>query len=316
MVTSGGMYGQPLRADDPEYVKDDYSPTTAYARSKRAQVELLPLLQRRWGAENAHVWATHPGWAATPGVAESLPRFNKLTGPILRDARRRGRHHRLAGRRRARAAGRRSLARPSPATDELPAAHPPASRRRRPDVVLGGRADGADPVSWTSHLRRTVPPVVAAAVIGGIGTRPTSALVPRPRQALLAATGVGLRPRVDRALRVDGRRPPPKAMADAPTEADARSIERQLWANMALNAGWCWLFFTAKRPEGGAGRDPRPRGLDARADASRAGRRAVRRVERLRHRAQRRDRPPQPLVLQRAQPTGRPARAASSSSGG
>ena len=44
MVTSGGMYGQPLRADDPEYVQDDYSPTTAYARSKRAQVELLPLL--------------------------------------------------------------------------------------------------------------------------------------------------------------------------------------------------------------------------------------------------------------------------------
>jgi NAD(P)-dependent dehydrogenase (short-subunit alcohol dehydrogenase family) len=85
MITSGGMYGQPLRADDPEYVKDDYSPSTAYARSKRAQVELLPVLQRRWGVEGAHVWATHPGWAATPGVAESLPRFNKLTGPILRD---------------------------------------------------------------------------------------------------------------------------------------------------------------------------------------------------------------------------------------
>jgi NAD(P)-dependent dehydrogenase (short-subunit alcohol dehydrogenase family) len=86
LVTSGGMYGQPLRADDPEYVKGDYSPTTAYARSKRAQVELLPVLQRRWGVEGAHVWATHPGWAATPGVADSLPRFNRLTGPILRDA--------------------------------------------------------------------------------------------------------------------------------------------------------------------------------------------------------------------------------------
>jgi NAD(P)-dependent dehydrogenase (short-subunit alcohol dehydrogenase family) len=86
MVTSGGMYSQPLRADDPEYVQGDYSPTTAYARSKRAQVELLPVLQRRWGVEGAHVWATHPGWAATPGVAASLPRFNKLTGPVLRDA--------------------------------------------------------------------------------------------------------------------------------------------------------------------------------------------------------------------------------------
>ena len=86
LVTSGGMYGQRLRADDPEYLEEGYSPPTAYARSKRAQVELLPILQRRWGPEGARVWATHPGWAGTPGVAESLPRFNKLTGPILRDA--------------------------------------------------------------------------------------------------------------------------------------------------------------------------------------------------------------------------------------
>ena len=86
LVTSGGMYSQKLRADDPEYLTGDYSPTTAYARSKRAQVELLPVLQERWGPEGARVWATHPGWAGTPGVAESLPRFNKLTGPVLRDA--------------------------------------------------------------------------------------------------------------------------------------------------------------------------------------------------------------------------------------
>jgi NAD(P)-dependent dehydrogenase (short-subunit alcohol dehydrogenase family) len=85
LVTSGGMYGQPLRSDDPEYELDAYSPTPAYARSKRAQVELLPLLQRRWGPA-VQVHATHPGWAATPGVAESLPRFNSLTGPILRDS--------------------------------------------------------------------------------------------------------------------------------------------------------------------------------------------------------------------------------------
>ncbi|MEO6510805.1 MAG: SDR family NAD(P)-dependent oxidoreductase [Nocardioides sp.] len=86
MVTSGGMYGQALRADDPEYVTGEYSPSTAYARSKRAQVELLPVLQRRWGVEGAHVWATHPGWAATPGITESLPRFSRVIGPVLRDA--------------------------------------------------------------------------------------------------------------------------------------------------------------------------------------------------------------------------------------
>jgi NAD(P)-dependent dehydrogenase (short-subunit alcohol dehydrogenase family) len=84
MVTSGGMYTQRLRDDDPEYLDGDYSATTAYARSKRAQVELLPLLQRRWPATDVH--ATHPGWADTPGVADSLPTFRRLTAPLLRDA--------------------------------------------------------------------------------------------------------------------------------------------------------------------------------------------------------------------------------------
>jgi NAD(P)-dependent dehydrogenase (short-subunit alcohol dehydrogenase family) len=86
LVTSGGMYAQRLREDDPEYRDGDYSGTTAYARSKRAQVELLPVLQDRWGADDVRVYATHPGWADTPGVAESLPTFHRLTGPILRDA--------------------------------------------------------------------------------------------------------------------------------------------------------------------------------------------------------------------------------------
>jgi dehydrogenase/reductase SDR family member 12 len=83
LVTSGGMYAQRLRADDPDYLRGDYSPTTAYARSKRAQVELLPVLQERWS--RLSVWATHPGWADTPGVVESLPTFHKITGPLLRD---------------------------------------------------------------------------------------------------------------------------------------------------------------------------------------------------------------------------------------
>ena len=85
MVTSGGMYAQKLRVDDPAYLSGDYSPTTAYARSKRAQVELLPLMGERWG-DGVHVWATHPGWADTPGVEESLPTFRRLTRPVLRDA--------------------------------------------------------------------------------------------------------------------------------------------------------------------------------------------------------------------------------------
>ena len=85
LVTSGGMYGQRLRSDDPEFRSGDYSPTASYARSKRAQVELLPVLAERWG-QDVGVHATHPGWARTPGVSESLPRFDRLMGPLLRDA--------------------------------------------------------------------------------------------------------------------------------------------------------------------------------------------------------------------------------------
>jgi NAD(P)-dependent dehydrogenase (short-subunit alcohol dehydrogenase family) len=80
------MYGQRLRDDDPEYLAGNYSPTAAYARSKRAQVELLPVLQDRWGPGGVSVTATHPGWADTPGIADSLPGFRRLTRPLLRDA--------------------------------------------------------------------------------------------------------------------------------------------------------------------------------------------------------------------------------------
>lgn len=86
VVTSGGMYAQRLRADDPDYHDGRYSGTTAYARSKRAQVELLPVLAARWAADRVEVNATHPGWADTPGVTSSLPTFHRVTGPLLRDA--------------------------------------------------------------------------------------------------------------------------------------------------------------------------------------------------------------------------------------
>jgi NAD(P)-dependent dehydrogenase (short-subunit alcohol dehydrogenase family) len=83
-VTSGGMYAQRLRADDPDFNDGDYSGVTAYARSKRAQVELLPTLRQRWASYDVLPYAMHPGWVDTPGVAESLPTFRRLTKPILR----------------------------------------------------------------------------------------------------------------------------------------------------------------------------------------------------------------------------------------
>ncbi|MFW5470678.1 SDR family NAD(P)-dependent oxidoreductase [Knoellia sp. CPCC 206435] len=85
LVTSGGMYTQPLPVDDPDYTSGEYSGKTAYARSKRTQVELLPVLTTRWAADGISVYAMHPGWAATPGVSDSLPAFDKVMGPVLRN---------------------------------------------------------------------------------------------------------------------------------------------------------------------------------------------------------------------------------------
>jgi dehydrogenase/reductase SDR family protein 12 len=84
LVTSGGMYTQALPVDDPDLVRGDYSGAVAYARSKRAQVELLPVLAARWAASGVSVHATHPGWASTPGLDASLPRFASLLRPVLR----------------------------------------------------------------------------------------------------------------------------------------------------------------------------------------------------------------------------------------
>lgn len=76
-VSSGGMYTQRLdtgRLFDPPRPFDG---VTAYARCKRAQV----VLARRLGQH-----AMHPGWADSPGVQSSLPRFHRLTRGVLRTA--------------------------------------------------------------------------------------------------------------------------------------------------------------------------------------------------------------------------------------
>lgn len=86
VVSSGGMYTQRLPADDPEYRRGTYSGTTAYARTKRMQVALAPLMQERWASDGIAVHTMHPGWVDTPGVVTSLPGFHTLMGPLLRDA--------------------------------------------------------------------------------------------------------------------------------------------------------------------------------------------------------------------------------------
>ncbi|MFE4001774.1 SDR family NAD(P)-dependent oxidoreductase [Nocardioides sp. YIM B13467] len=85
-VASGGMYTQPLPVDDPEFERGTYQGAVAYARSKRMQVELAPILDRRWSPDRISTFVMHPGWADTPGLARSLPAFRTLTRPLLRPA--------------------------------------------------------------------------------------------------------------------------------------------------------------------------------------------------------------------------------------
>jgi NAD(P)-dependent dehydrogenase (short-subunit alcohol dehydrogenase family) len=87
-VTSGGMYTQRVHFDDLQWVTEPYSGPRAYARAKRIQVAIVREWARRLGPSDASsrvtVNAMHPGWADTPGLAEALPGFYRLMGPVLR----------------------------------------------------------------------------------------------------------------------------------------------------------------------------------------------------------------------------------------
>jgi dehydrogenase/reductase SDR family protein 12 len=83
-VSSGGMYTQKLRVDDLQSERGQFDGPNAYARTKRAQVILTELWAAQLAGTGIVVHAMHPGWADTPGVRSSLPRFYKVTRPLLR----------------------------------------------------------------------------------------------------------------------------------------------------------------------------------------------------------------------------------------
>jgi len=85
-VTSGGMYTQALPLDDLGYTSGPFSGPRAYARAKRAQTALVREWARRLAAAGSDVTvnAMHPGWADTPGLADTLPAFHGFMGPLLR----------------------------------------------------------------------------------------------------------------------------------------------------------------------------------------------------------------------------------------
>ena len=84
-MSSGGMYSQELDVGSLEMSEDDYRGAVAYARAKRAQVELVAHLAPQW-APDVILHAVHPGWVDTDGLDAGLPGFSKIMGPVLRTA--------------------------------------------------------------------------------------------------------------------------------------------------------------------------------------------------------------------------------------
>jgi NAD(P)-dependent dehydrogenase (short-subunit alcohol dehydrogenase family) len=83
-VSSGGMYSQRFELDRLEIGPQDFDGVAAYARAKRAQTVLNHEWASRVDPREVVFHAMHPGWADTPGLRSSLPRFFRMTRPILR----------------------------------------------------------------------------------------------------------------------------------------------------------------------------------------------------------------------------------------
>ncbi|KAK8628588.1 hypothetical protein V6N13_009175 [Hibiscus sabdariffa] len=82
-VSSGGMYTSPLTSDL-QFSNGQFDGVTQYARNKRVQVALTEKWAEMYKKKGIEFYSMHPGWAETPGVATSLPDFNKLLSGKLR----------------------------------------------------------------------------------------------------------------------------------------------------------------------------------------------------------------------------------------
>jgi NAD(P)-dependent dehydrogenase (short-subunit alcohol dehydrogenase family) len=82
-MSSGGMYTQRLDVEHLQSTPAHFDGTVAYARAKRAQVELNAAWAQRFPEAGIGFHALHPGWVDTPGLHSGLPGFTRL-GPLLR----------------------------------------------------------------------------------------------------------------------------------------------------------------------------------------------------------------------------------------
>ena len=83
-MSSGGMYTQRLDTAALFEPPGAFDGTRAYARAKRAQVELNREWARRFPSLGIGFHALHPGWVDTPGLREGLPGFAARLHRLLR----------------------------------------------------------------------------------------------------------------------------------------------------------------------------------------------------------------------------------------
>ncbi|MEM7586506.1 MAG: SDR family NAD(P)-dependent oxidoreductase [Acidobacteriota bacterium] len=86
-VSSGGMYTQRLDLRDTQWQGRKFDGVVAYAQTKRAEVILTELWAEQLQVSGVTCNSMHPGWADTPSVRQSLPRFWQFTKNRLRTPR-------------------------------------------------------------------------------------------------------------------------------------------------------------------------------------------------------------------------------------
>ena len=82
-TSSGGMYARRLHLRH-LYANEAYDKVATYANVKRAQVVLNRMMGGMEAFEGIGCYAMHPGWVATQGLQEALPRFYAWTQGRLR----------------------------------------------------------------------------------------------------------------------------------------------------------------------------------------------------------------------------------------
>ena len=86
VVTSGGMYAVPLDVSALSAPREPFDGVRMYALAKRAQVAVVEQCGPALRVAGVQLAAMHPGWADTPGLRASLPRFRAVMAPLLRTA--------------------------------------------------------------------------------------------------------------------------------------------------------------------------------------------------------------------------------------